>query len=74
MSPIVLKFLIFNKINPAANTAITIYIQAWKRPLFFILLLSPDENAFIQFDKLNPASGVTAPERNEAKDARKTSI
>ena len=70
----ILKFLIFSIINPAAHTAMTIYIQACKSPLSLIFSLSPEEKAFMQFDKLNPAKGITAPAKKEAKEARKTNI
>jgi len=64
----ILKFLILRAINPAAHTAITIYIQAWNKPRFFILSLSPEAKAFIQLDKLNPAEGITAPAKKDATD------
>jgi hypothetical protein len=56
--------------NPA-HIAIHKYMQACKVPLFLILSLSLEENAFMQFDKLNPAKGTIAPEirlPNEAKN------
>ena len=41
-------------------------------PLIFIFSLSPEENAFIQFDKLNPAKGEIAPATKLPNEAKNT--
>ena len=64
------KSLIFINIKAEAHTAITKYSIACNKPLFFILSLSPDEKAFIQLDKLNPAKGITAPDIKAPKEAK----
>ena len=60
--------------NKAEHTEMTIYIPACKLPLLLILSLSPEEKAFMQFDKLNPAKGIIAPDIRLPKEAKNINI